>query len=215
MTRYEIPIAGRVCSVFENRHGGATVFCPLGAEDDPDELAGLVLDGCGSLPFRLVCFSVSDWNAELSPWAADGVFRGQSFSGGAPVTLEWLTQEALRAFPGLHMIAGYSLAGLFALWAACETDAFCAAASSSGSLWFPGWADYAATHSLNAAAVYLSLGEREERTRDAVMAAVGDNTRALAARLGVPLVMNPGGHFTDPAKRLAAGIASILRYGLS
>lgn len=40
-----------------------------------------------------------------------------------------------RVFIG---IAGYSLAGLFALYALYKTDVFTRVASMSGSLWFPG-----------------------------------------------------------------------------
>ena len=38
-------------------------------------------------------------------------------------------------------------------------------------------------HPIQAQRVYLSLGDREERTRNAVMAVVGDNIRTLHSQL--------------------------------
>ena len=60
--------------------------------------------------------------------------------------------------------------------------------------------------------------EREEKTRNRAMAAVGDCTRAQYALLqsdpavrASTLVWHPGGHFTDPDRRMAEGVAWIVR----
>ena len=50
--------------------------------------------------------------------------------------------------------------------------------------------------------VYLSLGDKEENTKNAVMATVGDNIRPLHSRLiersaDCTLEWNSGGHFKD------------------
>ena len=113
-----------------------------------------------------------------------------------------------------HWLAGYSLAGLFALWSAYECDIFSGIACCSGSLWFKNWDIYMREHTLKRkCSVYLSLGGKEEKTKNAVMATVGDRTREqekllledpLAER--VVLEWNPGGHFADSGKRLAKGI---------
>ena len=63
-------------------------------------------------------------------------------------------------------------------------------------------------HPIQAQRVYLSLGDREERTRNAVMAVVGDNIRTLHSQLtarGVDgtLEWNSGGHFKDADLRTA------------
>ncbi len=61
--------------------------------------------------------------------------------------------------------------------------------------------------------VYLSLGGKEEKTKNKVMAAVGDRTRAQERLLqedsmveSVVLEWNAGGHFADAGKRLAKGV---------
>ena len=82
----------------------------------------------------------------------------------------------------------------------------------SPSVWFPGWADYADAHPVLARAAYLSLGDREEKSRNPVLASVGDAIRREDARLserGVrhTLQWNVGNHFQDAEKRCADGFA--------
>ena len=80
-------------------------------------------------------------------------------------------------------LGGYSLSGLFALRAAYQTDRFWGIAAVLPSVWFPGWESYMETHGVQASAVYLGLGAREEKTRNKTMAAVGGqhppSTRAV------------------------------------
>lgn len=109
---------------------------------------------------------------------------------------------------------GYSLAGLFALWAAYECDCFSGIICCSGSLWFQDWDIYVEEHTLHSKCkIYLSLGGREEKTKNKVMARVGDRTREQKKKLEkdpmaerVFLEWNAGGHFADEGKRLAKGI---------
>lgn len=164
-----------------------------------------------------------DWNRDLSPWPAQRVSRGgEDFAGGAGEFLAHLQAviipqtEAALPFPvRRRCIAGYSLAGLFALWAAMETELFHGAASMSGSLWFDGFMDWAGERSCHARRVYLSVGDREARTRNPRMAPVEACTRELAARLAsaqidTTFVLEKGGHFDEPDARVARGIDWLL-----
>ena len=166
-------------------------------------------------PLALAAFSVEDWNRDLSPWEAPPVFGKVPFSGGAGETLAFVTGELL---PQLReelggegdfslCLGGYSLAGLFALWVATKTELFRGIAAASPSVWFPGWLDYARQHPIRAERVYLSLGDREERAKNPVMARVGDCIREQYALLqgdhSATLEWNPGGHFQDPEERTA------------
>ncbi|MCO7110734.1 alpha/beta hydrolase-fold protein [Gemmiger formicilis] len=63
------------------------------------------------------------------------------------------------------ILGGYSLSGLFALWAATQTNALYGTAAASPSVWFPGWLEYEAAHPIQTRRVYLSLGDREEHTK--------------------------------------------------
>lgn len=161
--------------------------------------------------FCLTAVKVSDWNHDLSPWKAPAVFGREDFGGGAAGTLE----EVLKICrdPGrTYIIGGYSLAGLFALWAAYQTDVFAAAACASPSVWFPGFADYMEQRPILVDSVYLSLGDREEKTRNQVMATVGDRIREahkLLTQQGVrtELEWNKGGHFKEADLRTARAFA--------
>ena len=68
-------------------------------------------------------------------------------------------------------------------------------------------------HPIRAECVYLSLGDREERTKNPVMARVGDCIRELYALLhcdhAVTLDWNPGNHFQQPEARTAKGLCRL------
>ena len=165
--------------------------------------------------WQLMAIPVSDWFTDLSPWPAPPVFGRQTFGDGAGQTLQALRESVLdtpSASGRRISICGYSLAGLFALWAACQTERFSGVAAVSPSVWYPGWLDYLRAHPLRAQRVYLSLGDREEKTRNPVMATVGSalrETQALLTAAGIEtqLDWNPGNHFVDSDKRTARGMA--------
>ena len=140
--------------------------------------------------------------------------KEKDFEGGAEQTLHALLNEvlprlkkngSLREDAGF-IIGGYSLAGLFALWACRECTAFSAAASASPSVWFPGWDDYADAAPFLAKAAALSLGNREHRTRNAALARsaeciVREKERIIRQKAACSLVWNKGGHFSEPDRR--------------
>ncbi|MDD6212758.1 MAG: alpha/beta hydrolase-fold protein [Clostridiales bacterium] len=245
--------------------------------------------------YILVAYESENWNLDFSPWEAPAAFGKDNFGGGGEKTLLWLTEELIpliekrirdknRDFSDIqlssrHILGGYSLAGLFSLWALAEKDVFSGAVCASGSLWFPGWTEYGTRHSFSwkddrepdyckinekkesdrkkdtqekddlkesnsgnndpkecdpkecdlkecdskekdfekrKRAVYLSLGDREEKTKNFMMARVGDATRRQAEQLAQDseiqsiLEWNSGGHFKEPYQRMARGFAWIL-----
>lgn len=165
--------------------------------------------------FRLIAVKVRDWNRDLSPWTAPPVFGTEGFGDGADAFLREIL--SLCGDPErTYRIGGYSLAGLFALWAAHETDVFKGVAAASPSIWFPGFTDYMKTHPIRADRVYLSLGDREDRTHNPVMATVGARIAEAYSLLrdrGTDCVLerNPGNHFKDPDLRTAKAFAWILK----
>lgn len=164
--------------------------------------------------FCLLAIKVQDWNLDLSPWPAPAVFGKHDFGGGAADTLN----EVLKCCTDpnkKYVLGGYSLAGLFSLWAACQTGVFQGVAAASPSLWFPGFLDYLRGNPIHAGSVYLSLGDREEKTRNPVMASVGDRIReahALLQEQGVATVLewNQGNHFQDADIRTAKAFAWVM-----
>ena len=165
--------------------------------------------------FRLIAVKVNNWNDDLSPWEAPAVFGREGFGGGAKDTLAAIS-ELTADRSKRYIIGGYSLAALFAIWAAYETDAFFAVAAASPSVWFPGFSDYVKNNTILADRVYLSLGDAEERTKNPVMSTVGDNIRDISEHLAntgtrTILEWNRGNHFKEPDIRCAKAFAWTLR----
>ena len=164
--------------------------------------------------FQLLAVKVNRWNHDLSPWEAPAVFGSEDFGDGAEKTLHEileLTQDTNKTY----YIGGYSLAGLFALWAACRTDVFQGVAAASPSVWFPEFTDWMKTHPMQSNAVYLSLGDKEAKTRNPVMATVRDRICEVYDTLNAQgvrstLEWNPGNHFHEPDIRTAKAFAWIL-----
>lgn len=197
----------------------------------------------GGQSFCLKAVLVNSWNEDLSPWPAPAVFGNTDFGCGAAATLEYLLQDVLSADaapvtetntaaetlrgacthrfvekPPRVYIGGYSLSGLFALWAGYQTDRFSGIAAASPSIWFPGFTEYMQQHEMRADAVYLSLGDREERTRNPVMAQVGTAIRRgqeilQASGTDCILEWNPGNHFREPELRTARAFAWLMNRG--
>ncbi len=168
-----------------------------------------------SVDFGLRAFKVDDWNTSLSPWKAPAVFGKEDFGDGAEGTLEVL-RKLLDDPAKKYYLCGYSMAGLFALWAACRMEDISGVAAVSPSAWFPGFTDYMHINKVLVPKVYLSLGDKEEKTRNPVMATVGDRIREvkeliLAAGTECTLEFNPGGHFNEPDVRMAKGIAWLIK----
>ena len=145
-------IRNRICHIYGDT---GTEYLLLQMVDEHD-LAGMereveAIRRQTAQPFLLAAVQVEDWNDDLSPWPAPPVWGKQGFGGRAEDTLAWLEQ----AVPGIRqqysikedckvILGGYSLAGLFALWAATQTNALYGTAAASPSVWFPGWPEYEA-----------------------------------------------------------------------
>lgn len=214
-------VAGRSCILLGQPDAGPLLIQPVNSREAEllEEQAALLAEQVHR-PFALAAFAVEDWNGALSPWSASPVWGKEPFGGRAGETLDFVTGRLLPALsppPGRVVLGGYSLAGLFALWAASRTDLFAGVAACSPSVWYPGWGSYLDAHPLRTGLVYLSLGDREERTRNRTMAGVGDAIRAMPRQLntGNPalqctLEWNPGNHFRDPERRMAKGFGWVL-----
>lgn len=202
----------QICK-YGNPDASVVLVEPIHVPDGMEHEASLIRELSG-MDFFLLGIRV-DWFQDLSPWPAPAVFGNAAFGDGARETLDRILK--LTGEPGKrYVLGGYSLAGLFALWAACRTDAFSAVAAVSPSVWFPGFEEYMKARSVKTGRVYLSLGDREEKTRNPVMAQVGARIREIHAWLesqNVPccLEWNRGNHFMDPDRRMAKGFAWTMR----
>ena len=165
--------------------------------------------------FYHIAFKVRNWNKDLSPWLSPAVFGRESFGDGAADTLSEVLKYCTDR-DKTYFIGGYSLAGLFALWAAYQTDVFKGVAAASPSVWFPGFVEYMRENRIRTDSVYLSLGDREEKTRNTVMAAVGVKIREAYTLLkdqgiNTTLEWNQGNHFRDADIRTAKAYAWLMK----
>lgn len=114
-----------------------------------------------------------------------------------------------------YYIGGYSLSGFLHYGHSCQTDIFYGVAAASPSVWFPGFVEYLKERKIKSRSVYLSLGNKEEKTKNSVMSKVGDCIRELyawmqAEEIQCTLEWNQGGHFKDPTLRVAKAFAWVL-----
>jgi predicted alpha/beta superfamily hydrolase len=161
--------------------------------------------------FKMIIFPVERWNDDLSPWPAPAVFGKAGFGGESAETLERLTSICNNPNAS-YILGGYSLAGLFSLWAACESDLFTGVAAASPSVWFPGFVDYMKEHPINSKVVYLSLGNRESKTKNPTMSQVDFCISSIfdmlqKQQLDTILDWNEGNHFKDVDIRSAKAFA--------
>lgn len=220
MTTKTLSIGGRTCRLF----GADRPDCFLIQPSARHETATLKAEAAqiaalSPTPFVLATVELEDWIIDLMPWPDRNISREEEAGRHAPDTLRYildaLIPELKRCFGDRPVIlGGYSLGGLFALWAAGQTDGFKALAAASPSVWIKDWIPYATKQPPMTEAIYLSLGEREEHVKNRAIARVGDCLReqyALLQRQMGPdrctLVWEEGNHFTDNEGRLARAFA--------
>ena len=179
--------------------------------------------GCSFI--NLLVVGNIDWNHDMSPWYMPSIYsKEKSFSGGADGYLKLLIDEILpkakeliEGEPEFTGIAGYSLAGLFAVYTMYKTDVFDRVACMSGSLWFSDFIEYCKRNEYKRLPdkIYFSLGDKEANTRNPVLKTVQDKTIELSEyfkslETEVIFELNPGNHFTYTIPRSAKGIKAIL-----
>ena len=225
MKKETVQIADRTCTIYKSEQPEYLLIQPIDEHDL--EVLGNEVQTIQSLTkksFTLVGFEIKDWQSELTPWAAPAVFGKIPFGDGAVATLSFIKDilipqlEQMQLFDKHKMryvLGGYSLAGFFALWSAYKTEIFDGIAAVSPSVWYPQWMEYAENNKSLTSSVYLSLGDKEEKTKNPTMAQVGNCIRKqqeLLTSQGISTILewNPGNHFQHSDERTAKGFAWIM-----
>ena len=217
-----VEVSGKACYLYLQSEAECLLIQPVDEHDL--ELLNQeveIIQSLSDMSFSLVAFKVEDWNQELTPWSAPPVFGKQPFGDGAVETLAFITEKLLpmllekKVNTSHCLLGGYSLAGLFALWAAYQTATFDGIVAASPSVWYPKWLDYAHVNHPMALFIYLSLGDKEEKAKNPVMAQVGNAIRSQEEMLreqGVNTILewNAGNHFVDSEKRMASGFVWLM-----
>ena len=181
VTAQTMQIGSRPCRIYAKAHAEYLLLQMTGEHELQSMDHEVAAIAQSNRKYLFVAIPVESWNDELSPWEAPVVWGKESFGGNAADTLRFLTEQVIPTLKQQFrlpedikiILGGYSLAGLFALWASTQTDLFYGIAAASPSVWFPGWMEFEQQHPIQAQHVYLSLGDKEEHTKNAVMAAVG------------------------------------------
>lgn len=175
--------------------------------------------------FSFYELTVADWDSYLTPWKSDGIMKGRGFEGKAKDLLDSIKNQVIPVIKESSEMniycAGYSLAGLFSLWSLYESDIFDGAACCSGSLWYPGWLEFAGNNKLKRKCeVYLSLGEKEKNTKNPIMRDIESNMKQqyellkqsdIVERLHID--WHEGGHFDNTDRRMEMGIEWLMNLG--
>lgn len=227
MEKVNFTSAGKIVTVYPCDTDAASapvVYLNTFAEEGGEVYKFLCESGCSG--FCLVTVSNLDWNDDMSPWEIPPIAKNDtSCTGGADKYLELLSEEIMPAAEkhinteiSRRCLAGYSLAGLFAVYSMYRTDLFADIASMSGSLWFPHFKEYIFSHEtmVTPKHIYFSLGDRESKTNNPYLRTVQtdtEETERFYREKGIDTIfqLNRGNHYKDAAERTASGIAWILK----
>lgn len=214
-----VDIAGRTCGVTTGKRPRTLLFLCCGPE--PEELLEALRPRCPALDTAALVFPKGvEWDRDYAPWPSDEL-HGRPIGGGGAALYREMVDVLLPAvkarFDGLEHVGviGYSLGGLFALYAASQSDSpFDSAVSVSGALWYEGFENYAASAPFpRLSRAYLSLGRKEAGHGRGPMGRVSTATErvagTLSARLGeenVCFEWNNGGHFYEIPQRISRAI---------
>ena len=175
--------------------------------------------------FNLIGISNINWNDDLSPFYHKMIYKGdKEYKGNANEFLKYIKEELLPFIfnkynlkPKSLAIAGYSLAGLFSIYSAYNCDIFDSIISMSGSLWFTDFIKYVENKNIskNVKYIYLSLGDKEAKTKNEYLKEVENKTIAIYnhfKNLGINTVYktNSGGHFNDVINRIVMALNEYL-----
>lgn len=221
---YTFSTQGKMVSIFPSLEANAPIIY-LNTFSDEGQKVYEASQAAGCPPFTLVAISDLDWNHDMVPWDSPPAFKNaEPCTGGADDYLRLLIDEIIPTaekeidgIPRWRGVAGYSLAGLFSLYAIYRTDLFSRVGSMSGSLWFPGMKEYILSHEPKRRPdhIYFSLGDKESKTRNPILRNVRQNTEEIQAFYqdkGIDTVfqLNPGNHYDRTAERTAAGMVWLL-----
>lgn len=204
----------------------APIVVLISHSDNDDELQQLILDVYlqSHTVFSSIIRNNIDWNRYLSPWPCERIAKGVGpFLGMADDLLRELEDEVseqisiCKLLPSAIYIAGYSLAGLFALYSLYKSDLFDGTACCSGSLWYPKFTEFVKSNSFkkNPKRIYMSLGDKESSVKNPVFASVEMSTMEVyeyykEQGIDVKFEMNTGNHMTDVDRRVVKGISNLL-----
>ena len=150
MTAQTMQIGSRPCRIYGEAHAEYLLLQMTGEHELQSMDHEVAAIAQSNRKYLFVAIPVESWNDALSPWEAPAVWGKQGFGGKAADTLRFLTEQVVPTLKQQFnlpenvkiILGGYSLAGLFALWASTQTNLFYGVAAASPSVWFPDWMEF-------------------------------------------------------------------------
>ena len=199
----------------------STFLMYLVDESNPEDYEQIYQKVSNESQLCMIAVTIHDWQGELSPWPAPAIFGKHDFAGNAAKFLaelegfwKWFKDEHNIESNQMYL-CGYSLAGLFALWASSQTNLFTKIAAVSPSVWYFNFVEYMQQNPIQTREVYMSLGDKEANAKNKVMATVKDCFEAVIQiiqkqNISLTYEYNPGNHFQDVELRMMKGIQQLL-----
>ncbi len=232
----KLNIGGRDCSLYqpaEYETGGRYPVVYINGTDELPDIINILEPHFDKKcqPFLILNVDTVNWNDDLTPWPAPALtHKSGAFGGDADAYLDSLvtvikpyidTYYKTNPEPENSGLVGYSLGGLTALYGLYKRGDFGKFGSLSGSLWYDNWLDFMASHQPwnPAAKVYMSLGTKEQQSKNVRMAAVGRCTQKASEILegqlhdksNLTFEWNDGGHFTEIPQRYCRALLWLMK----
>ena len=139
MTAQTMQIGNRPCRIYGETHAEHLLLQMTGEHELQSMDSEVATIAQSAHHFLFAAIPVESWNDALSPWKSPAVWGKQGFGGNAADTLRFLTEQVIPSLKQQFdlpenvkiILGGYSLAGLFALWASTQTALFSGVAAAS------------------------------------------------------------------------------------
>lgn len=193
MTRNYVWIQQEICGVklyiYRSNIQSATTIYFLDGEQFKETFCNWIIEHKPALNFVLI--DSKNRADDYTPWPLSASeAMPKDFGGKAAEHLAFITTKVIpfceseygfSSSAKKRAIGGYSLGGLFSLYAAVNTDLFGTILSCSSSLWYPDFLAYLKEHPFKAAhpKLYMSVGDQEGTTATNLTADQTLNTIAL------------------------------------
>ena len=193
MVKKSVWIQQEICGVklyvYRSNVQNATAIYFLDGDQFKEPFYHWIIKHQPSLNFVLI--NADNRTDDYTPWPLQASeTMPMDFGGKAEAHLSFITTHVIpfceseygfASSAEKRVIGGYSLGGLFSLYAAVNNDLFGTVLSCSSSLWYPDFLDYLKEHPFKAAhsKLYMSVGDQEGTTATNLTAAQTSNTIAL------------------------------------
>lgn len=224
----KMKIEDKIINIYADNEADLSDKLPLVIYNSFDDDGKNLWNNCKEINCKryiLVVIQNINWNSEMTPWKAESIYKNEEeYTGQADEYIELLTQKIIPALKDKLQIeakyfclAGYSLAGLFSVYAMYKTDIFERIVACSGSFWYNNFLEYIQSSKIlkKPEKIYFSLGDKEKYSKNSVLSKVEENTLKLCdeykkMNIETEFEFNEGGHFKEADLRVAKGIKWIL-----